>query len=346
MNKEIEKEVINCSRCGLCMDVCPVYKYKKTESSVSRGKFLQLLGLIRGDLKYDKKIAYNLDLCLNCKKCKSACPSNIDAMKIFATVKSEHLSFIEKMSNTLFIFKLKMLGLKVFYKIKYPLGRIKKACEINFNEPKTAYFKGCATDATGMRLDLKNGKFSCCGLPFYTKGRIDLYEKCKKKNLDLIKKYNKVVFDCATCYDTVSNYEGVEKEKLFYFTDFFKNENLCFQKPVKVAFHKPCHMNMEKYEEIREILKNIENVQFIDYKGFDDCCGFGGDFFTRHIKTASFLSAQKIENILKVDPDIVLTSCPTCLWSLKFGIKYKKAKIKAFDVSEFLQSRIINQNRP
>ena len=70
MDNELKKEIINCSRCALCMEVCPVYKVKKTETSVLRGKFLQILGLIRGDLKFDKNIKYNLDLCLGCKKCK------------------------------------------------------------------------------------------------------------------------------------------------------------------------------------------------------------------------------------------------------------------------------------
>ena len=100
MDKELVKNIVNCSRCGLCMDVCPVYKAKKTETSVSRGKFLQLLGLIKKHLKFDKKIKYNLDLCLNCKKCKTACPSNIDAVKIFAEIKKEFNSPLDNFLNS------------------------------------------------------------------------------------------------------------------------------------------------------------------------------------------------------------------------------------------------------
>lgn len=344
MKKEIEKEVINCSRCGLCMEVCPVYKAKKTETSVSRGKFLQLLGLIRGDLKMNKKIAYNLDLCLACGKCKKACPSNIDAVKIFSSIKEEYQTPFEKLFYSAPSFKLKMFFLQIMYKIKYPLGRKfkKKPFCLKTNE-KIAYFEGCATRSigNGFLSNIKKEKFSCCALPYYIKGRFDLYEKYKKRNIEIIKKYDKIVFDCATCLDTVSNYEGVEKEKLVYFTDFYKSKKLSLKEKTKITFHKPCHLSEEKFLEIEEILKNIENLEYVRMEEAFECCGFGGDFFTRHMKTASVLSKKKIENACKTGADIILTTCPTCLWSLKYGIKTlpksMREKIKAYDISEFLQ---------
>lgn len=343
MNKEFEKEIINCSRCGLCMEVCPVYSAKKTETSLLRGKFLQILGLIRKELKYDKNLAYNLDLCLGCNKCKKACPSDINALKIFAIVRSENQNIFEKIFYSAPFFKLKLFSLKMMYKLKYPIGRryYKKREKFETNK-KIAHFNGCATKAIGLKFDIPQKfveeKFSCCALPFYIKGRFDLYEKYKKRNIELIKKYDKVVFDCATCYDTVLNYDGVEKEKLVYFTDFYKNQKLKVEKQIKVAFHKPCHLDEKTLNDIEIILKNTENVIYVDYQEKNDCCGFGGDFFTRHVKSATTLSLRKIDSLIKNDVDVVLTSCPTCLWSLKFGIKYRKSKIKAYDIADFLHN--------
>ena len=45
-----------------------------------------------------------------------------------------------------------------------------------------------------------------------------------------------------------------------------------------------------------------------------------------------------IQNVLKTNSDTVLTTCPTCLWSLKYGIKLEGAKIKAFDLADFLHN--------
>ena len=334
MNEQIKKDIIKCSRCGLCMDVCPVYKAKKTETSVLRGKFLQILGLIRGDLKYDRRISYNLDLCLSCGKCKKACPSEIDAIRIFSEIRGEKQNFLEKLFYSAPFFKLKMLAIKILYKIKYPTGRKNK----NYfqKDERTAYFKGCATRAMGYGFNTREEKFSCCGLPFFIKGRLDLYEKYKNRNLKIIEKFDKVVFDCATCFDTVSKYEGVNKEKIIYFTDFYKSLNLKYPKKIKAVFHKPCHLSDEKYSEIKEIISNIENVEFVNMGEYNECCGFGGDFFIRHLKTAHFLSLKKAENIINSGADVVLTTCPTCLWSLKYGIKYKKTSIKAYDLADFI----------
>ena len=348
MDKDFKDKIINCSRCGLCMDICPVYSVKRTETSVSRGKFLQILGLIKKELKYDKNLAYNLDLCLGCNKCKKACPSDINAIELFSVVKSENQSFFEKVFYSAPAFKLKLFALKIMYKIKYPIGRkhYKKQVKIN-NGEKIAHFNGCATRAIGLKFDIpyifNKEKFSCCALPFYIKGRFDLYEKYKKRNIELIKKYDKVVFDCATCYDTVLNYDGVDKEKLVYFTDFYLNKKLKYKKPVKIAFHKPCHLDEKTLSDIETIIKNIKNITYVDYKEKQDCCGFGGDFFTRHVKTAIELSLRKIDSLIKNDVDIVLTTCPTCLWSLKFGIKFRKSKIKAYDLADFLNN-YINQD--
>ena len=343
MDKELEKRIVNCSRCGLCMEVCPVYKVKKTETSVSRGKFLQLLGLIRKELKFDKRIKYNLDLCTNCDKCKKACPSDIDAVKIFASVICEYQSPLEEFLNSSFIFKLKIFCLKVMYKIKYPIGRknFKKKPYLKTNE-KIAHFNGCVTRAinNGFEIPYKFEKenFVCCALPFYVKGRFNVYEKYKNRNIELMKKYDKVVFDCAGCFNTVMNYEGVDKNKLVYFTDFYKNKSLYVENPVKITFHKPCHLDEDKFLEIEKILMNIEGVSYLRMNEYSDCCGFGGDFFTRHINTASILSSRKIENAAKTGSNIVLTTCPACLWSLKFGIKTKNIGIKAYDLADFLHN--------
>ncbi|MCD8024667.1 MAG: (Fe-S)-binding protein, partial [Candidatus Gastranaerophilales bacterium] len=200
MDKEIQKKIINCSRCGLCMEVCPVYGVKMTETSALRGKFLQLKGIIEGDLKYDKKIAYNIDLCLGCGKCQKACPSGLNALEIFSAVRNEYQSLFERIFYGSPAFKLKMLALRFLSKFHSSKAKLKLP-------ENSAHFMGCTTCA------IQGGKseFSCCGLPFYIKGRFDLYEKYKKRNLKLFQKYDKIIFDCATCYDTVLGYEGVDK---------------------------------------------------------------------------------------------------------------------------------------
>jgi len=87
---DYQEEIHKCSKCGLCQSVCPVYEITGNDCSVSRGKFILLNGIIKGDLKLNKNINKYLDMCLKCNACKNFCPSDIDAREIFLTAKSQY----------------------------------------------------------------------------------------------------------------------------------------------------------------------------------------------------------------------------------------------------------------
>ena len=114
--KSYEKELKTCSKCGLCQSVCPVYKVTGKETIVSRGKFNLLLGLIKGDLNYTKKLDEALSLCLHCKACDGFCPSSIKATEIISTAKSENKKF-NIFSKSFLLFKLKFIFLSIVFKI-------------------------------------------------------------------------------------------------------------------------------------------------------------------------------------------------------------------------------------
>lgn len=85
-----KEEIHKCSKCGLCQSVCPVYEQTGNDCTVSRGKFIMLNGIIKGDLELNKNVNKYLDMCLKCNACKNFCPSGIEARQIFLTAKSEY----------------------------------------------------------------------------------------------------------------------------------------------------------------------------------------------------------------------------------------------------------------
>ena len=117
------EDVYKCTKCGLCQSVCPVYKATGLETAVSRGKFTLLNGIINGKLKFNKKIAKNLELCLGCKACYDFCPSGISAEKIITAARHESskingIGFIKRfiLDNFKSNFRLSLLkiGLKCY----------------------------------------------------------------------------------------------------------------------------------------------------------------------------------------------------------------------------------------
>ena len=53
---DYKKDIAKCSKCGLCQSVCPVFKETGNECAVSKGKFVMLDGVLKGDLKLNKNM--------------------------------------------------------------------------------------------------------------------------------------------------------------------------------------------------------------------------------------------------------------------------------------------------
>lgn len=114
--KDYESQLKTCSKCGLCQSVCPVYKITGKETIVSRGKFNLLLGLLKGDLKYSKKMDEALSLCLNCKACDDFCPSAIKTTDIICAAKNQYRSFCFPFKYDSF-FAVRMFVLSIIFKL-------------------------------------------------------------------------------------------------------------------------------------------------------------------------------------------------------------------------------------
>ncbi len=117
---DYKEDITKCSNCGLCQTVCPVYKITKDECALSRGKFIILKGVLKNELKLNKNIIKKIDICLNCNACKEFCPSGINAVEIFSTVKNSFNSsenFINKFLYSQSTFNLKMNVIKLFITI-------------------------------------------------------------------------------------------------------------------------------------------------------------------------------------------------------------------------------------
>lgn len=249
---DYKDEIYTCSRCGLCQSVCPVYEVTKKETTVSRGFFSLLNGVVKGHLKFNKKIRKNIDTCLTCNKCKSYCPSGIDAEKIIISAKIASyeytplwkklilrglysknflkLASLSKLYLFFPIFNFSKIG-KIIYEFLKPNVKYKKQMPKKTSNLKIAFFTGCinnyfnSSSLNAMKMILEqNGinytmpDFDCCTMPAYNIGDIDNFKKFAKQNLTKVPEdIDYMLFDCATCKKAFEIYiklfEGEEKQK-------------------------------------------------------------------------------------------------------------------------------------
>lgn len=387
--EDFKVEINKCSKCGLCQSVCPIYKLTGNDCAVSRGKFVMLDGVLKGDLKLNRNINKYLDLCLKCDKCSNFCPSSIDVCKILETAKYNY----EK--NTLwgkFIFFLEskyVFGnlLKLFKIIinSHPLRKEKQLIaseasnrdvEAEANKLKFLYFKGCVnnifpqTDKFLHKLfdnsdvEIIEKDFDCCGLPFLSSGNLERFEEVKKHNLELMNcDFDYILTDCASCESTLKGYfqptrNDVGQESPTYdlllraneksvaipsfisLGELIANQNIKFkfEKPIKVTFHKPCHLENDDFW--LKIIENCENVEYVKMKDYDECCGFSGEFAIKNHKISMQISKQKAQNAINTGADYVITTCPACVLGLKQGMLGIKKSPKVLSLSDFLNLAI------
>lgn len=387
--EDFKVEINKCSKCGLCQSVCPIYKLTGNDCAVSRGKFVMLDGVLKGDLKLNSNINKYLDLCLKCDKCSNFCPSSIDVCKILETAKYNY----EK--NTLwgkFIFFLESKyvfgNLLKLFKIminSHPLREEKRliASEASnrdvgaeANKLKLLYFKGCVnnifpqTDKFLHKLfdnsdvEIIEKDFDCCGLPFLSSGNLERFEEVKKHNLELMNcDFDYILTDCASCESTLKGYfqstkndvgqdsptydlslraneKSVAIPSFISLGELIANQNIKFkfEKPIKVTFHKPCHLENDDFW--LKIIENCENVEYVKMKDYDECCGFSGEFAIKNHKISMQISKQKAQNAINTGADYVITTCPACVLGLKQGMLGIKKSPKVLSLSDFLNLAI------
>lgn len=365
--KDYEKELSKCSKCGQCQVACPVYKLTKNDCTVSRGKFIMLHGVTQGELKLSKNINKYLDMCLKCGKCSDFCPAGIDALEIINCAKHEYMKntvlgkFINFFQSRLVFSNMIKMMARIFTPLSSGEGAVAGEF-MNAGEGKervlsVIYFKGCVnqifpnTDKylskifENSYIEIVSPDFDCCGLPFLSEGNMKRFEQSVKTNIaNLNTSYDYLVTDCASCESTLLSYPkyfdcDIKPEKTLNWGDIIamKNVKFEFEKPIKVTFHKPCHLKNDSFFE--KIIQNCTNVEYIKMDDYDQCCGFAGSFALKNRQLSKEISKNKAINIRNTNADYIITSCPACILGLKQGLFLTgNKKTKVLSLLEFLST--------
>ena len=334
--QDYKDEIHRCSKCGICQHSCPVYQETGNDCTVSRGLFIMLDGVIKGDLKLNRNINKYLDLCLKCNKCKSACPTGIDALQIILSAKHEY--FKTSIRGKLYSF---LESKFVFNNILYFIGLITKLfsskrqhTQVKHLKSKAIYFGGCIEKfqpdirnyvvelLAKMDIEVINVNFDCCGMPFLTTGNLERFKEQSQENLEKLKnlKYDYFITDCASCQYIWEDILNVKVTNLY---DLISENDIEFLSKEfhTLTYHKPCHE--KSFKSIQKILNKCQNIEYKELKGYDECCGFGGFEHPWTLKTAYKIIKKKGQNILETKSDYLITSCIGCAISTSIATLFK-----------------------
>jgi Fe-S oxidoreductase len=180
----------------------------------------------------------------------------------------------------------------------------------------------------------------CCGWPWFVSGSLKELEIAKKENLEIFKKYDKIICLCPACYYLFKTeyIKDLDKEvKIEYITDYLKPSNE--RKSGTVAFQHLCQlMNRPEGEKVK-LDKFVEGI--FEKSGYEIaeiphwCCG-GGIGYMHRENVIDKIAKKRMKDFDKDEIDYATTYCVSCWWILRRFGKQAHIKPKIKDVFELL----------
>jgi heterodisulfide reductase subunit D len=253
-------EIDACTRCGECLNYCPVYAQKGEEDIDPRGKIQAFKAFIRsqyglwakilGPKKLDeeklKKFSEMVYRCTLCGECSVSCPISIDAKNLWLALR-ETLAEMGHYPKAAERVKANLLeahnisGDENEERVDW-LEFLDELPDHRYQKEKAqvAYFVGCVAsyfplvqkipqafveilDKAGVDFTLLGGEEWCCGFPLIGAGMKEEAKALIQHNVEMMKQkgVERAVFACPSCYHTWMEEYDTDIE-IFHSTQFIK----------------------------------------------------------------------------------------------------------------------------
>jgi Fe-S oxidoreductase len=345
---EKRKAITQCSRCGFCRAVCPIFDLTKRPITNARGKMIIIKEVMEGKLPVTEEVARTFLRCTTCKNCTTNCPSGADPQKV---IKAARKQMVDAGHDNLF----KAMGevVEKFGNIYGESGRHDWGHKKG--QASIVLFLGCVgtyreeeslTQTIGL-LDTLKVDFTmidevCCSGVMEDVG-YSMKEKMAQHNIREIRKTGAgtLITTCPYCYRVFrdhSSYKDLGVE-IKHVTQFLKDFDFQVKTDKRVTYHDPCDLGRHAgvYDEPREIIRKIA-PNFVELRRSREnamCCGAGGGFRGVSPKDSVSISKNRLNQIVEeTGAEILLTECPSCLHN--FRNARRRLKIEIYNITEFI----------
>jgi len=350
--RKFREQILQCSRCGFCQAVCPVYGATLRPALNARGKMLLLKEVMDGKIELNDELIETLFQCTTCASCYVNCPSGVNvpeiikqARKDMVNIGSCHPAF-KGMNEVL-------QNYTNIYAEDEPedFDREKK------ERADIVFFVGCvglyredeSTEGTLELLDRLGVDYTlvdevCCSGVLEDVG-YKINEKLVKRNTDTILSVDakKLVTECPYCWRTFTNapqYGELRRNiEILHITQFLKDFDFGVKTDKLVTYHDPCDLGRHCgiYDEPREIVQKMAPnfVEMPHNRENSLCCGAGGGVRGGYPKNSLAMARRRLEEALSTGAEVLLTECNSCVHNLSQA-KRRKDKIRIYNTTQFI----------
>jgi len=200
-------------------------------------------------------------------------------------------------------------------------------------------------EASGERFSFIDEDGSiCCGRPVLLAGARKSANELMQKNTDLFNQTHAktLVTSCPICYKFFNENYALNMRILHhsqYIQELLKEGKIDVTPTTsKIVYHDPCELgrNSGVYDEPREVLKSIGNLQATNYDGKESlCCGHSIAAESLPYRKRRVIADDAVEKLTENQPDILATACPAC----KKGFS-ETNKIEVKDLAEIVAENL------
>ena len=328
-------ELSACSRCGICIDGCPINR----ELDITNIQGVYLLQTIRNKDIFNKEqdIA---NMCMVCGRCSTDCPVGIDLATIRRQVRSQAVKPIDHPDGFQYLKRQQHFN---------AIGRV-------------AYFGGCMshltpgiTEAMEQIFQAANQNYwymdkestMCCGRPLLQQGLIRQADELRNLNKRLIakSKATMLVTSCPICYQSFTQEYKLDIPVMHhtqYIDMLIKTGRIKVAKSdMRVTYHDPCELGRGcgVYDEPRRVLSAATTLLPTREEWEKSlCCGY--NLGNTHIETSQqqLIRDAALRNLTEPQPDRICTACPMCKKALN-----RANDLPVSDIAEIIAKQLILQ---
>jgi Fe-S oxidoreductase len=343
------KAITQCSRCGFCRAVCPIFDLTKRPITNARGKMILLKEVMEEKLPVTEAVAQAFLRCTACMNCTTNCPSGIDPQEAVRAMRKDMVgagfdNLFRAMGETV-----EKYGNIYGETERHALGHKKgKAPFVLFLGCVGAYREEESVEETLQLLDILKVDFTlidevCCSGVLEDVG-YKIKEDLARRNIQEIQKTGAkiLITTCPYCYRVFKEHPSYKDLRLEvkHITQFLKDFDFGVKTDKKVTYHDPCDLGRHAgiYDEPRQIIRKIA-PNFVEPRRTREnamCCGAGGGFRGAFPKESVKIARNRLSQIIEdTGAEILLTECPSCLHNFR-NARRKKQNIEIYNLTEFI----------
>jgi len=183
----------------------------------------------------------------------------------------------------------------------------------------------------------------CCGALFAHNGDLASARKLRDDNEAAFdaSRFDLLVVNSAGCASHLKDFYdelGPKTRDLFEFLAEVGLPKPAREVRVRVTYQDPCHLAHAQRitQQPRELLRAVPGVEFVEMPHADICCGSAGIYNALEPAMSGRILAEKMDNLLSVEPELVVTANPGCQMQLAAGVRSRGRKIPVKHLAELL----------